>query len=78
MAMSRRRRRSPFWIRQMTSQDLHALALAVRNRQQHRDLTLKECWLFDTIISELEYRARNWKTGWRWCTCELCTPPPRV
>jgi hypothetical protein len=45
-----------------------------RNRTS-ADLTEHQEWLYDAIISELEYRRRNTRPVWRACACFLCVPP---
>lgn len=69
------RRRSPGWVRSMTSKEVHAVALKFRRDQEHHDLTEAQEWLWGALISELEYRHRNTKPAWQRCACELCVAP---
>ncbi len=69
------RRRSPQWIREQHDRALHALALRLRAVSYRQDLTAKQEWLWDAVISELEYRRRNAPRPLWACSCELCVPP---
>ncbi len=44
------------------------------------DLSNAQEWLYDALISELEYRRRNAIPGWTACSCYLCSDPfdPRI
>lgn len=69
------RRRSPLWVRRMSSEDLHAVAHRFLSLQTTADLTERQEWLWGALISELEYRWRRTRPTWRRCNCGLCRPP---
>jgi len=69
------RRRSPLWVRQLTSQKVHGIATKLQHEQRQHDLSERQEWLWDCLISELEYRARREPRWWLRCSCELCAPP---
>lgn len=70
-----KRRRSPYWIREYDSKALHGLALRLMNQQTGRDLSERQEWLWEAVVSELEYRRRNERNPWLVCSCQLCVPP---
>jgi len=59
----------------MTSEDLHAIVGRFQRQQADKDLTERQEWLWDAIISELEYRHRQTRPAWQRCSCEFCVPP---
>lgn len=69
------RRRSPAWVRSMTSNELHQIAGRFARQMREQDLTERQEWLFDACISELEYRRRVTRPTWRACACYLCVSP---
>jgi len=69
------RRRSPRWVRESSSATLHAIAHRFLNMQTTADLTERQEWLWEALISELEHRHRNARPAWQRCQCGLCRPP---
>jgi len=69
------RRRSPQWIRDLSSNELHALAHHFNHVRPTVDLSDRQEWLFDTLIMELEWRRRTFRPAWAACACMLCIPP---
>jgi hypothetical protein len=69
------RRRSPGWVRRLSSRQLHGLAGKFVRDQQAADLTERQEWLFESVISELEYRHRRCHSVWDRCACAWCVPP---
>lgn len=69
------RRRSPGWIRAYSSRSLHGLAMRLMNLRSGEDLSDAQEWLWDAVISELEYRRRRDLGRVRACSCMLCVPP---
>lgn len=69
------RRRSPQWVRELTSRECHGIALKLHRGRTSADLSDAQEWLWEAVISELEYRWRHPSTEWFWCSCELCCPP---
>jgi hypothetical protein len=51
------------------------MAQRFNNERLSADLTERQEWLYDSLISELEHRRRNAKPGWTACSCYLCTDP---
>lgn len=72
-----KRRRSPGFVRSWSLDDLHAVALRFNHQRETEDLTGPQEWLWDGIISELEYRQRRALADHtqRLCVCELCSSP---
>lgn len=71
------RRRSPTYVRSWSLRDLHAVAMSFDRERRHHDLSDRQEWLFDGIISELEYR-RRWGIRHHQrsvCSCWLCFGP---
>lgn len=69
------RRRSPRWVRELSLAEAHAIAYSFLNAQTTTDLTERQEWLWDALVSELEYRWRNTRPSWQRCNCGLCRPP---
>lgn len=69
------RRRSPAYVREWSSETLHAVAGRLTNIAQQADLSEAQNYLWDCVIAELEYRFRHRSAQWPWCSCELCVPP---
>lgn len=69
------RRRSPAYVRSMTSRELHGIAMRFDRDRHHTDLTAAQEWLFDAVVSELEYRRRSARPTWSACSCWLCFGP---
>ena len=73
--MEPERRRSPGWVREMSSRELHAVAERFNRQRTTQDLTERQEWFYDAIISELEYRRRRARPTWSACACYLCIGP---
>lgn len=43
--------------------------------REHLDLTEPQEWLWDALISELEYRHRTTRPAIARCSCQYCVPP---
>lgn len=69
------RRRSPGWVRAMSSREIHAVAFRFNWERQESDLSEPQEWLYDALVSELEYRRRNARWPESRCSCELCVNP---
>lgn len=69
------RRRSPGWVRAYSSPALHGLALRLMNLRRGENLSDAQEWLWDAVISELEYRRRRALGTVKACSCMLCVPP---
>lgn len=69
------RRRSPLWVRQLPSRTLHGIAGRFQRQRASADLTAAQEWLWDALISELEYRHRTTRPAWQRCSCALCVAP---
>lgn len=69
------RRRSPQWVRDMSHRDVHAVAIRLLNSQHFADWTPGQRWLWEALVSELEYRRRSARWPDRKCSCELCFGP---
>jgi len=59
----------------MTLRELHGLAGRFARDRRSVDLSAAQEWLWDALISELEYRRRTTRPSWQRCSCELCVPP---
>lgn len=71
------RRRSPLWVRELSDRACHGIAMKLRVESQALDLSPQQEWLWEALISELEYRRRvamRRRFGSP-CTCELCLGP---
>lgn len=52
---------------------LHGTALRLRSERIEGGLTAAQEWLWDALVSELEYRWRAHRTAWlNRCHCDLC------
>lgn len=71
---SETRRRSPWWVREMTSLSLHRLGGKLLNKFRSDGITHSEDKLLTSVMSELEYRARRSAQPDR-CACQLCMSP---
>jgi hypothetical protein len=69
------RRRSPQWVRDMADRELHAVAFRLQHERKEAGLSDAQEWLFDALISELEFRRRRALWPDRKCSCELCIGP---
>jgi hypothetical protein len=71
------RRRSPSWVREWSSEDIHKVALRFHHERMTEGLTERQEWLWDALISELEYRFREGMRSSRYpvCSCWLCFGP---
>jgi len=69
------RRRSPLWVQALSSRELHAIAFRFQYERQEADLSAAQEWLWDALISELEWRHRNEMGKLYQCCCELCVQP---
>lgn len=65
------RRRSPWWVRQLSSRQVHGLTLRLEAERRASDTSDGQEWLFDACLSELAYRRRRTVVA-DWCTCDLC------
>lgn len=65
----------PRWVREASTEELHAIAFAFLNQQTTADLSERQEWLWERLISELEHRWRHTRPSWQRCTCGLCRPP---
>jgi len=72
---SPRRRSSPAWVRQASSEELHAIAFAFLNQQTTADLSERQEWLWTRLIDELEWRWHHTRPSTQRCYCGLCRPP---
>jgi hypothetical protein len=68
------RRRSPAFVRQMTSEALHGICGKLTHDQVTEDLSERQEWLWEAVLSELAYRNRRRGPGTR-CTCQWCWGP---
>jgi hypothetical protein len=59
----------------MTLSDLHAIATRFNHQRVSEDLSDRQEWLYDAVISELEYRRRVTRPFWKACACYLCVGP---
>jgi len=73
--MDTTRRRSPGWLRQCESREIHGIAFHLNLERQQDVLSNAQEWLFDACISELEYRRDRARWPDRRCSCELCLGP---
>ena len=71
MSIEAVRRRSPWWVRKLSSRQVHALALRIESERIHLGASDDQEWLFDACLSELAYRRRRTVVA-DWCTCSLC------
>lgn len=69
------RRRAPAWVRAYSDRSLHGLGIRLQRDMRHIDISAGQQWLFDAVVSELEYRHRRTRPTARRCSCELCVPP---
>lgn len=72
MGSDARGRRTPLWIRELTTKELHALCGRFLREQLNTDLSDRQWWLWDTCQKELEWRFCHPSPKWNWCTCSLC------
>jgi hypothetical protein len=56
----------------MTLHDLHAIATRFNHQRVTEDLSERQEWLYDAVISELMYRRRQTRPMWKACACFLC------
>lgn len=73
--MPTRRRKSPQYVREMTRAQLHGTAMKFQRQRQNDGLSASQEWLWDAIISELEWRHLHQLDGQERCFCELCWVP---
>lgn len=69
------RRRSPQWVREMSSRELHGIAFRFNHDRMTADLTERQEWLWAACVSELEWRRAHTYPYWDRCACELCFVP---
>lgn len=69
------RRRSPKWVRELDTRQLHGIATRLHYDRVGMDLSERQEWLWDSLISELEYRHRSSRPRGTACSCWLCVPP---
>lgn len=75
LAQELTRRRSPAWVRSMTSAALHGILGRFDRMRTSEDLSSAQEWLYDACVSELEYRRRQTRPVWRACSCRYCIAP---
>lgn len=68
------RRRSPWWIRELPRQKVHAIAAHLDALWRSDGISDAQAHLLDGCISELDYRNRRAASGDR-CTCRICFGP---
>lgn len=68
------RRRSTWWVRELSSQTLHRIGGKLYNEAKEGDLSDSQEALWTWVVAELEYRARRITPADR-CTCLLCHTP---
>lgn len=73
--MAVRRRRSPGWIRSMDRPQLHSMAVKLGRLRNTTGISARQEWLWDALISELEYRHLHEPDVGARCCCELCWVP---
>lgn len=70
------RRRAPYWVRSLTDQALHGLALKTQRSFEVGWISDRQEWMLEACISELEYRARrDARAGIKACVCQMCCGP---
>ena len=69
------RKHRPRWVRDASSETLHAICHAFLKAQTSADLSERQEWLWNKLIDELEHRWRSTRPSWRRCNCPLCRPP---
>lgn len=69
------RRRSPGWVRAMPSRPIHGILGKFQRSRTSEDLSEPQEWLWDVLISELEYRHRRTRPVSARCCCDFCLPP---
>lgn len=69
------RRRSPQWVRDLSERELHQVAFRLHHERTEADLSRGQEWLWEALVSELEYRRRRARWPERRCSCELCFAP---
>jgi hypothetical protein len=74
-AVAHLRRRSPRWIRDCDSARLHSIAHSLLSGQEEADLSERQEWLWNAVISELEWRWHKKRPVYLRCSCYLCIPP---
>lgn len=67
--------RSPEWVRELSSQQAHAILGHLFKQQFETDPTSGQEWLWDTLVHELEQRRRDCVSEWLMCSCRYCSPP---
>jgi hypothetical protein len=63
------------WVRELHSSQIHAMAERFNRNRVSTDLSDRQEWLYDALVSELEFRHRNAGRGEQRCACYLCIPP---
>lgn len=51
------------------------MCFRLNHQRAAEDLSPAQEWLYDGLVSELEYRNRQARHMWDMCSCELCVPP---
>jgi hypothetical protein len=69
------RRRSPYYVRQWSAKSLHAVLGRFDRERRSRDLSEAQEWLYDAMVSELEWRRRHTRPVWQACSCHYCFGP---
>lgn len=68
-------RKGPVWLRESSSNALHAILARFDRDRQSQDLSEAQEWLYDRAVEELEYRRRTCRPMWRACSCRYCISP---
>ena len=67
-----RKRKAPLWVRDLSKREAHQLAGHFQRRWlEGRDLSSAQEWLWDTVVADLRWRARN-ELGRFHCSCVFC------
>lgn len=69
------RRRSAWWMREMSSQSLHRTAGRLYNKLRTDGVSAAEDATLDGLLSELEHRRRRAACPADQCTCMFCCGP---
>jgi hypothetical protein len=69
------RRQSTLWVRELTDNELHALAWYLQHTSTRQNLSRRQEWLWGRCVAELEWRRATTRPVYMRCSCELCCPP---
>jgi hypothetical protein len=62
-------------VRSMSDRELHQVGFRFQHERAEAGLTERQEWLWDAIISELEWRRSVTRWPESRCSCELCWGP---